>query len=179
MASSLMFWLYKTPADNEWHPIPGQNPKKDTKPLPRWLDNIDPAAAVVDAAPFVSGAGFITYARQYNQLGWTVPASVFRNPRTLAAMHLTAMYVTPIICLLQATEVQYRNIIPRWASERELRRDEETARSHVEVGMLAGVASTAIRTFYKLGPRYSLMDIILGGALADLCHREYLRAHNL
>lgn len=177
--AALMYWNNKTSIDNNWHPRPGQDPKKDVRQLPRWLDKIDLAATAVDAAPFVTAAGFIAYVRQYNRLGWTVPASVFRNPKTLAAFHLTAMYVTPIVCLLQATDVQYRNVIPRWASERELRRDETTVRDHVNTGMLIGAVSTALRTFYKLGPRYSLVDIIFGGALADLLHREYLRAHNL
>lgn len=93
-------------------------------------------------------------------------------------MHTTTLVVAPLILALQASGLQYRYLIPRWASDRELRRDEEEVRKHVDVGMALGSAIWLSRLAFRIGGRYwAPIDIIAGGALSDLLHREYLKAH--
>jgi hypothetical protein len=62
---------------------------------------------------------------------------------------------------------------------RERARDEEQARFHVETGMFVGGAIMIARSLASMGPRWSLMDLVLGGAVADLALREYYKAHGL
>jgi len=70
-------------------------------------------------------------------------------------------------------------LIPRWAHARERQRDEEEVRKHVDFGMAVGTAGYFLRMAFGAGKRYWFpFDVIIGGAVADLLHREYLRAHN-
>jgi hypothetical protein len=178
LTSYLFFWNLKTLQDNAWHPFPGASSTTYLSNLPAWTQKLDLAATAVDAAPFVTASGTIAYLSQLNNLGWTVPASPFANKLTISTLHRSALIATPVILGLQALDVQYRYLIPRWASERERRRDEEQARNHVEVGMLGGGALMIARTLAGMGPRWSLLDVVLGGALADVLLREYYRAHD-
>ncbi|TKA80635.1 hypothetical protein B0A55_01861 [Friedmanniomyces simplex] len=177
----LFFWTSKTPLDNAYHPLVNGSPTKQISNLPRWLQNLDPQAATVDIAPFVAGVGGLAHIRQANDFGFTARASVFANPKTLLAMHRTILYVTPVILLCQASGIEYRDFIPRWSHERERRRDEEEVRKHVDVGMLAGAACWVLRMYgLRWGRVYwAPMDVVMGGALADLLHREYVKAHGL
>lgn len=125
------------------------------------------------------GAGTIAYVSQLNSIGLTAPASVFKNALTISAMHRSALYLTPFVLALQAAGLEYRYFIPRWASDRERRRDEDQVRRHVDFGMAVGAGVMVARSLFRMGPRWSLMDALFGGALADLALREYYRAHNL
>ena len=177
--SWLFFWNYKTTLDNAWHPRPGANPIKYTDNLPVWAKRTDIEAAVVDTAPFVAGAGGFAHMSQLNNLGWTAPASVFRNKTTMMAMHRTLLFLTPIVLLCQGAGFQYRDFIPRWSHDREKRRDEEVVRTHINWGMGAGAVSWVLR-MYVLGvgrAYWAPLDVVMGGALADLMHREYNKAH--
>lgn len=179
LTTYLFWWNLKTPNDNLWHPYPGASPSKHVTTAPDWTSRLDLPATAVDAAPFMVGAGAITYLRQYSSLGWTVPANPFVNPRTMTAMHRSAMIAVPAILLAQAAGVEYRYAIPRWSHERERARDEEQARNHVETGMFVGGVVMVGRSLAKMGPRWSLMDLVLGGAIADLALREYYKAHDI
>ena len=88
------------------------------------------------------------------------------------------MSVPAILCA-QAAGLDYRYVIPRWAHERERARDEEQARAHVEVGMFVGGAVMVGRSLAGLGPRWSLVDLVVGGAVADLALREYYKSHGI
>lgn len=177
----LLFWNYKRIEDNQWHPVPGDNPVKSLTTLPSWTSRIDPEAAVVDSAPFVFGAGAFAHLSQLNDLGWTAQANIFKNPRTLAVVHRTTLFLVPAILVLQAAGVEYRYCIPRWAHERERGRDELQVRNHVEVGMGFGALGYVARlTVFSnpLGRRFWVpLEVVLGGGLADLMHREFVKAH--
>jgi hypothetical protein len=177
--SPLFFWTSKTEQDNAWHPIPGQNPTKYVSNLPTLIKRQDLEAACVDIAPFVAGVGALAYVRQLNDFGFTATANVFKNPKTLMAMHRTVLVVTPVVLLCQATGVEYRRFIPRWSQPRERMRDEEMVRKQVDFGMLAGVATWTLRIYgLRRGRAYwAPIDVVMGGALADVMHREYVRAH--
>lgn len=97
----------------------------------------------------------------------------------MAAAHRSAMITVPAILLAQATGLEYRYAIPRWSHERERARDEEQARNHVETGMFVGGAVMVGRSLAGMGPRWSLLDLVLGGAIADLAQREYYKAHGI
>ena len=99
----------------------------------------------------------------------------------MMAMHRTVLYLTPLILLLQAAGVEYRNFIPRWSHDREMRRDEEEVRKHVDTGMGIGAVSWVLRMYvFNAGRAYwAPLDVVMGGALADLMHREYVKAHGL
>lgn len=175
------YWNFKAAPDNLWHPIPGANPTKTLTNLPLWTTRIDPEAAIVDTAPFVFGAGALAHLSQLNDLGWTAQANIFRNPRTLGAVHRTSLVLVPLVLALQAAGVQYRYAIPRWAHERERGRDEAQVRNHVEVGMGLGALAYVARLTVlanPLGRRFWVpMEVVLGGGLADLMHREFVKAH--
>ncbi|CAD0101160.1 unnamed protein product [Aureobasidium mustum] len=177
--SFLFFWTTKTAEDNAWHPVPGQNPTKYVGNLPPLIKRQDLEAACVDIAPFVAGAGALAYIRQLNDFGFTASANVFQNPRTLMAMHRSTLIVTPVVLLCQAFGVEYRRFIPRWSQTRERGRDEEMVRQQVGFGMLAGVAIWTLRIYaLRRGRTYwAPIDVVMGGALADVMHREYVRAH--
>lgn len=179
LTSYLFYWNLKTPTDNLWHPLPGASPTKHLTTAPTWTSRLDLPATAVDAAPFVVAAGSLAYIRQYSSLGWTVPASPFANKRTMLAMHRAALFSVPAILLAQGLGLEYRYAIPRWSHERERGRDEEQARRHVEMGMFVGGAVMLGRSLAAMGPRWSLMDLVLGGAVADLALREYYKAHGL
>lgn len=179
LTAYLFWWNLKTPTDNFWHPYPGASPTKHLTTAPAWTSRLDLPATAVDAAPFVVTAGAIAYIRQYSSLGWTVPASPFANKRTMAALHRSALIAVPAILIAQAAGVEYRYAIPRWSHDRERARDEEQARSHVETGMYVGGAIMLARSLASMGPRWSLMDLVLGGAVADLALREYYKAHGI
>lgn len=96
----------------------------------------------------------------------------------MTAIHRTTVFLPPLVLAFQAAGLDYRTYIPRWAHSRELRRDEEEVRKHIDVGMGIGGIGWILRLAFKVGPRYwAPIDIIMGGALADLLHREYLKAH--
>lgn len=172
-----MYWKHKQSTDNLWRPIPrGLDSRLG---LPIWVQRIDVEAAVVDAAPFIVGAGAFAYLRQINEFGLTTTASVFGNRKTVLATHRASVIATSMVFGLQAAAVDYRQYIPRWASDREARRDEEEARQHIDAGMAAGCGILLVRTILKKGPTPSLMDIVLCGALGDVLLREYFRAHSL
>lgn len=174
----LFFWNLKAPEHNYWHPEPGKSPIKYITNLPKSLERCDIPATVVDSAPFIAAAGGLAHLSQIFQFGFTAPASIFRNAKTMTAMHTTTLVVAPLILALQASGLQYRYLIPRWASDRELRRDEEEVRKHVDVGMALGSGVWFSRLAFRIGARYwAPIDIIAGGALSDLMHREYLKAH--
>ena len=118
---------------------------------------------------------------QLNSLGWTAPANIFRNRTTMMAMHRTVLFLTPLVFLCQAAGVEYRSFIPRWSHDRERRRDEEDVRKQVDAGMGIGGVSWLLRLYvFKLGRVYwAPLDVVMGGALADLMHREYCKAHGL
>ena len=177
----LFFWNLKSSSDNAWHPLPGANPIQYIDNLPTWIKRQDIEATAVDVAPFVVGVGALAHLRQLNDFGFTAHASVFRNAKTLMALHRSVLVFTPLVLACQATGLEYRYLVPRWAHEREMRRDEEQVRRHVDVGMYAGVACWAIRMYgLRLGTRYwAPLDVVLGGFLADLAHREYCKAHGL
>ncbi|KAK5132615.1 hypothetical protein LTR08_008814 [Meristemomyces frigidus] len=178
---TLFFWTHKTPQDNEWRPAPGGSPTKFTVNLPQMIERLDPEAACVDVAPFVAGAGGLAHLRQLNQFGFEARASVFHNPKTLMAMHRTMLLLTPLVLVCQAAGVEYRNLVPRWCHDRERRREEEEVRMHVDVGMYAGAALWLARMYgLRKGRAYwSPIDVVMGGALTDLLHREYNKAHGL
>lgn len=175
------FWNYKNNVDNLWHPIPGGNPIKALTKLPPWTSRIDPEAAVVDVAPFVFGAGALAHLSQLNDLGWTAQANIFKNPKTLGAVHRTTLVLVPLILTLQAVGAEYRQFIPRWAHERERGRDEGQVRNHVEAGMALGALGYVGRLTIlsnPMGRRFWVpVEIVLGGGLADLMHREFVKAH--
>lgn len=140
---------------------------------------MDIEATVVDVAPFVAGAGGIAHISQINSFGFTASPSVFRNVRTLTAMHRTVVFLAPAILAFQAAGFDYRYFIPRWAHEREMGRGEVEVRQHVDAGMKLGSFIWVARMIFKLGARFwAPIDIVMGGALADLMHREYIRAHS-
>jgi hypothetical protein len=176
----LYFWQHKAPQDNKWRPLAGADPTKRTTNLPGWA-NVDVEAAVPDMAPFIAGAGTLAYLRQLPHLGWTVPVNPFVNHLTMTTMHRTTLFVTPLFLLLQVAGKDYRQLIPRWCNDREQRRDEAEARHHVDAGMLMGLGVWALRMFIlggAAGTKYwAPMDVILGGALTDLLHREHRKAH--
>lgn len=174
----LFFWNYKNAESNRWRPEPGHNPTKYINNLPNPVKRTDLEATVVDIAPFVAGMGGLAHISQIHDFGFTAPASIFRNVKTMTAMHRTVVYLTPLVLACQAGGIEYRNFIPRWAHDRELRRDEEEVRQHIDVGMAIGSISWITRMFFRFGARYwAPIDIVAGGALADLMHREYLKAH--
>lgn len=133
---------------------------------------------IVDVAPFITGAGGLAHISQINDFGFTAPASIFRNTKTMRGMHRTTIYLSPLILAFQAAGLDYRTYIPRWAHPRELRRDEVEVRKHIDVGMGIGSISWILRMAFKMGVRFwAPMDIVIGGALADLMNREYCKAH--
>lgn len=175
---ALFYWNHKGPGANLWRPRPGANPIEHRLNIPLFVKRMDLEATVVDAAPFVATAGAAAHISQIHAFGFTASASVFRNVKTLSAIHRATVIVAPIVLACQAMNVEYRNMIPRWAHERELHRDEEIVRQHVNVGMSLGAVGWVGRTIAGIGRRYwSPIEVLAGGALADLLQREYLRAH--
>lgn len=179
LTAYLFYWNLKTPSDNHWHPYPGASATKHLTTAPAWTSRLDLPATSVDAAPFVLAASTLAYFRQLPSLGWTAHANPFQNKPTMLAAHRSALLAVPAILLAQAAGVEYRYAIPRWSHERERRRDEEQARSHVETGMFLGGGVMVARSLAGLGPRWTLVDLVLGGALADLALREYFKAHGI
>ena len=180
--STLFFWTRKTPRDNEWRPATGANPTKPAiSRLPQWIERQDLAATCVDVAPFVAGAGALAHLRQLNAFGFDAHANIFRNPKTLLALHRATLLLTPVVLMCQAAGVEYRNLIPRWCHDRERRREEEEVRMHVDVGMYAGAAVWFFRMYgLRRGRTYwAPMDVIMGGAFTDLLQREFNKAHGL
>jgi len=179
--SNIFFWNFKTRQDNEWRPSPGDDSVKRIDNLPQWLKQTDLQATCVDVAPFVAGAGGLAHLRQLNNFPLEAHASIFRNARTLTAMHRTTLFLTPLILACQAVGLEYRYPIPRWCHDRERRRDEEEVRTHVDFGMYAGVAIWFIRIYgLRWGRAYwTPIEVVMGGALTDLAHREYCKAHGL
>lgn len=177
----LFFWNHKDALSNAWHPLPGGDPSKPLTALPEWTYRLDAAATAVDAAPFVLAAAALAHLRQLPALGWTAPASVFANARTLAAAQRATLGLVPAVLLAQAAGWEYRYCVPRWAHERERGRDEVQVRRHVEVGMGVGVLGYVARMTvwaHPLGRRVWVpVEVVLGGGLADLMHREFVKAH--
>lgn len=179
----LFFWKNKTTADNDWRPQPGKHEGRgliDELKLPQWTSRGDLAATVVDVAPFVCGAGGIAHISQLNNLGWTVPASIFRNKRTMTAMYRTALVLPVTVLFCQFADIDYRQYIPRWSHDRERRRIDSEVREHISVGIGIGLGVWAVRMYaLRWGRAYPLplIETILGGALADLADREDRKAH--
>jgi hypothetical protein len=172
------FRTTKTPSANDWHPQIGQCPTQYTKKLPLILQRTDVEATLVDAAPFIASVGALRHASQLFNFGFTVSANVFKNVRTLTALHTSTLFVLPAILSLQAAGVEYRNFIPRWTTAAELTRDEEEVRRHIDVGAYLGGMAWAVRMIMRVGVRYwAPIDVVLGGAGADVLHREYVRTH--
>lgn len=94
-------------------------------------------------------------------------------------MHRTTLVLVPLVLVCQAVGLEYRDYIPRWAHERERRRDEEEVRRHVDVGMAGGAVVWALRLYaLRWGKAFwAPVDVVMGGALTDLAHREYIKAH--
>ena len=177
---NLFFWNHKSPTDNEWRPRPGYSSVRYLDNLPAALKRTDFQATVVDVAPFITGVGGMAHISQIHSFGFTAHASVFRNVKTMTAMHRAVLFLTPFVLVCQAAGMEYRDLIPRWTHDRERRRDEEEVRQHIDVGMALGAASWFARMAFKIGARYwSPIDVVMGGALADLMHREYNKAHGL
>ena len=178
--ADLYFWQYKTPQDNSWRPRPGQSPITHTTNLPLWFQRADVEAAIPDVAPFIVGAGTVAYLKQLPHLGWTAPANPFINQMTMRTMQWTTLFVTPLVLALQVAGKDYRQFIPRWSHDREDRRDEAEVRQHITAGMSLGLGVWAMRMFVLGGVTrkyWAPMDVILGGALTDLLHREHGKAH--
>ena len=177
----LFFWHHKAPQDNTWHPVPGASatPAHLTNRLPSWTSKLDPEAAIVDASPLILASGAIAHFSQLNSLGWTVPASIFANQRTMLTSHRATLVLPPLLMLLQSLGVEYRYYIPRWAHERERGRDEAQVREHVNAGMGLGlIAYVARMAVFGAGRRFwAPIEVVLGGGLADVMHREFTRAH--
>ncbi|KAK5108736.1 hypothetical protein LTR62_007883 [Meristemomyces frigidus] len=178
---SLFFWHTKQSLDNTWHPLVTNSPTTNPNNLPPFLKRVDIEATAVDASPFIAGAGALAHLRQANDFGFTARASVFRNPKTLRTLHRATLITVPVVLACQAAGVEYRYFIPRWSHERERRREDEEVRRHVAVGMVAGMACWVVRIYgLRKGRLYwAPVDVVLGGALADLLHREYGKAHGL
>ncbi|OAG07514.1 uncharacterized protein CC84DRAFT_1243093 [Paraphaeosphaeria sporulosa] len=175
---SLLFWSSKTPLDNAWHPQIGRCPTQYTKNLPLVLQRTDAEATLVDAAPFIASIGALRYASQLFNFGFTVSANVFKNVRTLTALHTSTLLFVPMVLSLQAAGVEYRNFIPRWRTAAESTRDEEEVRRHVDAGAYLGGMAWVARLIMRVGVRYwAPIDVVLGGAGADVLHREYVRTH--
>lgn len=178
--SSLLYWRHKSPKDNAWHPLPSGNPQTYHNNLPASFKRMDIHATAVDVAPFVAGIGGLTHLRQAMSFDFTAHFSIFKNPRTLTAMHRTTAFLAPLVLGCQALGWEYRDFVPRWAHEREARRDEGEVRQHVDVGMWIGSVVYLGRMLGKVGVRYwAPVEIVMGGALADLMQREYMKAHGL
>lgn len=97
-------------------------------------------------------------------------------------MYTTAIRVPAFFLVCQAAQVDYRKYIPRWCHDRERRRDELDVRQHVVVGEVIGLGIYVVRMFaFRTSRRYwsPFLEIIMSGALADLMHREYYKAHGL
>lgn len=176
----IYFWNFKTPQDNAWHPEPGSSPPALAN-IPAFIKRQDLQATAVDVAPFVTGVAGLAHIRQANSFGFDAHASVFRNPKTLRAAHRAVIVLVPLVLACQAANVEYRYLIPRWSHERERRRDESEVRQHIDVGMYAGVGLWFVRTYgFGVGRAYwAPIEIVLGGAIADLAHREYYKAHDM
>ncbi|KAH6644819.1 hypothetical protein C7974DRAFT_28407 [Boeremia exigua] len=178
-AQLLSYWNIKTPIDNAWHPQIGQCPTPYTKNLPQILQRTDLEATLVDAAPYIAGIGALRHASQAFDFGFTVSANIFKNARTLNALHGSTLLFIPLVLSLQAAGIEYRNLIPRWSTVRERHRDEEEVRRHVDVGAYLGALTWAGRMIMRVGVRYwAPIDVVLGGAVADMLHREYMRTHD-
>ncbi|KAF1827157.1 uncharacterized protein K489DRAFT_310628 [Dissoconium aciculare CBS 342.82] len=175
---SLLYWRHKDDQHNLWRPVPGQSATLYRDNLPNIVKRMDVEATVVDAAPFITVVGAATHVSQLHSFGFTTSASLFKNVKTLTALHRATLFVTPVVLACQAAGFNYRAYIPRWAHAREVQRDEEIVRQHIDAGMALGAASWLLRLSFKLGARYwAPIDILAGGALADVMQREYLRAH--
>lgn len=176
----LSYWNIKTPSDNAWHPQIGQCPTRYTRNLPPILQRTDIEATLVDAAPYIASVGALRHASQAFHFGFTVSANVFKNARTLNSMHVSTLLFVSLVLSFQAAGIEYRNLIPRWSTERERYRDEEEVRRHVDVGAYLGALSWVARMIMRVGVRYwAPIDVVLGGAGADVLHREYFRTHSL
>lgn len=174
----LSYWNLKTPIDNDWHPQVGKCPTRYTKNLPPILQRTDIEATLVDVAPFITSVGAFRHASQLFDFGFTVSANVFKNVKTMTALHHSTLLAIPLVLSLQAAGVEYRNLIPRWSTERERYRQEDEVRRHVNVGAYLGALSWVVRMFTRIGMRYwAPIDVVLGGAGADVLHREYMRTH--
>ena len=105
-----LFWRYKTSLDNDWRPtLSKDETEAAAKRLatPSFTNNLDVEALIIDVAPFVCGAGGLAHISQLNQLGWTVPASIFRNTRTMTAMYRTGIILPAIVLSCQAAGIEY------------------------------------------------------------------------
>lgn len=175
---TLSYWTFKTPTDNNWHPQPGQCPTRYTKNLPLVLQRTDIEATLVDTAPFIASFGALRHASQLFDFGFTVSANVFKNAKTMTMLHNSTLVAIPVVLSLQAAGVDYRNLIPRWSTARERQRQEDEVRRHIDVGAYLGALSWVVRMFMRVGVRYwAPIDVVLGGAGADVLHREYMRTH--
>lgn len=174
----LEFWDTKTQSANAWHPQVGQCPTQYTKNLPSILQRADVEATLVDAAPYIASVGALRHASQLFNFGFTVSANVFRNARTLTALHASTLLFVPMILSFQAAGIEYRNFIPRRRTAAESTRDEEEVRRHVDVGAYLGGMAWVARMIMRVGVRYwAPIEVVLGGAGADVLHREYVRTH--
>ncbi|UPX12237.1 uncharacterized protein EKO05_0002794 [Ascochyta rabiei] len=174
-----LFWNFKKPGDNDWHPRVGQGAARNVDTLPGFLQRTDLTATLVDAAPFVAGVGAFRHASQMFDFGFTAHANVFRNPKTMNSMHRSVVFFVPLTLVLQGAGVEYRTLIPRWCHERERQRNEDEVRQHVDAGAYLGSLSWVVRMAFKVGVRYwAPIDVVLGGALSDVLHREYNRTHD-
>lgn len=134
----------------------------------------------MDAAPIVASIGALRHASQLFDFGFTTSASVFRNVKTMTAIHRSVLLSVPAILLMQISGIEYRMLMPRWCHERERHRDESEVRRHVDVGAYIGGVSWVARMMLKVGVRYwAPIDVVLGGALSDVLHREYNRTHGI
>jgi hypothetical protein len=100
----------------------------------------------------------------------------------MLALHRSTLFLTPLVLLLQMANKNYRQFIPRWNNDRERRRDEVEARQHIQAGMGLGLGVWTLRMFVfgGIGRKYwAPFDIVLGGALTDLLHREHRKAHGM
>ena len=71
---------------------------------------------MVDVAPFVAGFGGLAHVSQVHSFGFTAPASVFRNVKTMTAMHRAVIFSVPLVFAAQARKCQgLRNIEEQWS----------------------------------------------------------------
>lgn len=171
----IFYWRHKTDSDNDWHP---RLPSAANGPLQR----VDAEAAVADATGWVLLSGAASYVTQLPHLGVTQPFSPFTNQAVLRSLSATSTVAIGAILTAQAAGLQYRSYMPRWATEREKLQGDQESRSHILFGMQLGAVSLLVRNVFKIGPsfsRLSLLDIVIGGGVADICLREYYRAHGM
>lgn len=173
---SLLYWKHKQPLDNQWRPAPGQDLARHRDTLPTVVQRMDVPAMVVDAAPIVAVIGAATHISQLRSLGSAASANWSTYINTMVAVNRAAATVPALLLLCQATGLNYRAYLPRWANERERERDEGSVREHIRLGMQTGTALWLTRLVCGLGAKRlsAPVDVLAFGALGDVMQRNFV-----